>query len=440
MSRPASGDRAFTAAEELACYFDTAGEPCNIHLEVAVAGALDEAALRAAAVAALTGNEATGARRAPRGRLSPGFRWQRAGQLDTDPVTTARHGDAGQLAQLREAFLATAPPVDVAPPARLLLASGPGGDHVILNAHHAVMDGMSCLELLREIARQYRAAAGLPPARPPAGLPVPAPVPAPPAGASQPAAGRRRPARIAPDGGGGRGCGCGVHLDQLRPVPAVRPLAGGGKPTLNEALAAALVTAVGRWNAGHGRAARPVRLTIPINTRRPGTPFAAGNGSRLATVRADPFRAGSTGTLLRAVAAQARAARQAAGSPQLGRASRALAGPWCPAPVKHLAVRLVLATAAPLVVDTVMLSNLGNVADPPDFGVPGPVTMAFSVPAQLPRGLSVGVLSADGTLTIGVRYNRAILDGPATARFTALLRAALAETTTAGPPPRAGPQ
>lgn len=424
-----AGGRWFTAAEELACHFDTAAEPCNIHLETAAGGRLDEAALRSAAAAALTASARTASRRAPRGPLSRGYRWQRAGRLDADPVSAAAYADAAQLARLRERFLAAAPPVDLAPPVRLLLASGPGGDHVILNAHHAVMDGMSCLELMRDLARRYRAAAGLAPARPAAADSIPPPTGRA-AAAGPPGTGRAglrpaRPARIAAERGGGTGCG--IHLELLPAVPAVRPLAGGARPTLNETLAAALILAVGQWNSAHGRPVRPVAVTIPVNTRRPGTPFTAGNQSRLTTVRVPPLPPGAAaGPLLREVAAQARAARGAAGRPQIGWASRALAGRWCPAGARRRAVRLVLATAAPLLADTVMLSNLGNVPDPPDFGVPGAVTMAFSVPAQMPRGLSVGVITAGGRLQLGVRYNRALLDGPAAARFTALLLDALA--------------
>src|SRR5207244_3998631 len=48
------------------------------------------------------------------------------------------------------------PPLDVAPPLRFLVASGPGGGCLILNAHHAAFDGLSCLRLMREVAACYQ--------------------------------------------------------------------------------------------------------------------------------------------------------------------------------------------------------------------------------------------------------------------------------------------
>jgi NRPS condensation-like uncharacterized protein len=430
----------FTAAEELACHFDTGTEPCNIHLEVQLQGRIDEAAFRAASIAALTANQRTGCRRARHGALSLSYEWERRGQLDADPVSATTYADADQLTQLRNAFLRAAPSVDAAPPARLLLASGPAGDHVMLSVHHAVMDGLSCLQLLQDIALRYRKAADLPTAqRPavvanqavarPAGVRRPDPVPTHPEPTGTGWGGSllpRRPARIAADHGGGHGYG--LHLELLPDVPEVRPFPDGSKATLNEALTAALIMAVGHWNAGHDRPARTVRVTIPVNTRPPGASFAVGNESRLVTVSADPPGGAGTQALLRAVTAQARTARIMTG-PQIDRASRGLAGRWCPTPVKRRIVRVVLRTVAPLVVDTVMLTNLGNVPDQPDFGVPGPVTMAFSVPAQMPRGLSVGVITAGGRPQLGVRYNRALMDAAAAARFTTLMLRALQECT-----------
>jgi NRPS condensation-like uncharacterized protein len=236
-----------------------------------------------------------------------------------------------------------------------------------------------------------------------------------------------RPARIAADRGGGKGYG--LHLELLPDVPAIQPFPDGSKATLNEALTSALITAVSRWNAGHHQPSRPVRITIPVNTRRPGASFAMGNESRLVTVTTSPPDGGAgQEALLRSVVTQARTARITTG-PQVDRASRGLAGRWCPTLVKRRLVRLALRTVAPLVVDTVMLTNLGNVPDPPDFGMPGKATLAFSVPAQMPRGLSVGVITTCGQLQLGVRYNRALMDSAAAARFTTLMLRALQDCT-----------
>jgi NRPS condensation-like uncharacterized protein len=212
-------------------------------------------------------------------------------------------------------------------------------------------------------------------------------------------------------------------------IPVVREFATGGRATLNEALITSLIATIGRWNAEHGRAARLIRITVPVNARKPNELSSAGNHSRLVTIAAlPPRRQGEIWPLLLEVARQARQARQQPGPP-LGASFRGLAAIWCPAAVKRWVVRAALRTVGPLVCDTVMLTNLGNVADPPDFGAPGDTTMAFSAQAQMPRGMCVAAITAGGRLQVVFRYNRALLDQAAAARFAEKFATALGEIT-----------
>ncbi len=425
--------RAFAAPDELTCHFDSPAEPSNIHLEMRIPGRLDSSAFRLAAIAALAANPRASSRRAARGWLSGSYAWEHPARLDIDPVACTTFADAADLAAKRTDFISRSPSIDVSPPAQLLLASGPDCDHVVLNAHHATMDGLSWLDLLRDIGRRYRACTGLDPHSP--AVPItaarpdapfadahPGPVPGPRARLLP-----QRPARIAAERGGQRGYG--LQLTLLPGVPSVRPFEGGGKATLNEALITALIAAIGRWNYQHGQPARPVRITVPFNARQAGDLQAAGNHSRLVTITAVPPRPGDDiQPLMRDVADQARNARQRPG-PQLGRGSRSLAAIWCPAAVKCLIVRLVLRTVGPVVCDTAMLTNLGSVPDPPDFGQASSVTMAFTAQAQLPRGLTVGVITAGGQLQLALRYNRALFDASAADEFLAGLVTALGEVS-----------
>ncbi len=424
----------FTAPDELTCYFDSLAEPSNIHLEMRVPGRLDPHAFRVAAAAALMANPRASSRRAAHRLLSGSYAWEHPGNLDIDPVAFTTFADAAELAAKRTEFISRSPAVDVSPPAQLLVASGPDCDHVLLNAHHATMDGLSWLDLLRDIGRRYRASTGLDPDSS-AGGPVTA------TGDGAPFAGQgpgqatlrrtrlpgQRPARIAAERGGRRGYG--VHLTLLPGLPAVRPFADGTKATLNEALITALIVAIGRWNDQHGQQARPVRITVPFNARQPGDLQAAGNHSRLVTITALPPQPGAgIMPLLLDVASQARQARQRPG-PQLGRASRSLAAIWCPTALKRMVVRLALGTVGVVVCDTAMLTNLGNVPDPPNFGQAAGVTMAFSAQAQLPRGLTVGAITAGGQLQLTLRYNRALFDATAADKFAAGLVTALGEVS-----------
>ncbi len=538
----------FGLIDELNCYYDTPAEPNNIHLEVQLAGSLDYQVLRQAVAGALAA-----APRA-RGRMAAGhafrrrYTWEFPPASDVDPLSRATWSDEDELAAARARFLASAPSLRASPPVRLLLASGPDASCVILNAHHAAMDGMSSLELLRDIATRYRAIAGDPvsprpsPARPassarsaptssapassapashvpPSGAPRSSPPAShvPPSGApasSAPASGATpsgASASSAPAGGGptdgalpnsappitvplntaspssgapspgapsqgaplpgppprsrGRAAlpypvariahererrdrpdGYGLRL---LPVPGI-PRAPGA--TVNDTLIAALIATISRWNAAHrqgpgaktgaitglktGAMTGAIRITVPVNVRDPGQRGVTGNHSRIATVTADPrTAAGDLSALLAEVTRQTSALRQAprrrASAGTLGRAPG-----WCPVALKRLAVRFALRAIGPVVCDTCMLTNLGNVADPPWSGYHGPVRMALSGPAHMPRGLSVAALTADGQLRLGFRYRHALFDDAAAARFVAAFAATLAELTSGAGPRR----
>ena len=480
----------FGLADELSCYYDTPAEPCNVHVEVRVPGHLGEPALRRAAHAALAAQPRAVARRAQGGRWQRRYAWELPAHLDTDPVSAVTWTDEGELAQQRMRFLAAAPPIGQSPPLRLLFAAGPGEARVILNAHHAALDGISCLELLRAIAAHYPVTedVGVPGPRADAMLAAPAPdgapVPArladplstgpdsagPAAGASPPAVGfvdpglkpacrgtgrwpggsgpgsqlaggpqppgragwLPRPAtRIAADRRGGA-CGRAGYGFRLITWPQLPAFPGDGREprvTVNDLLITALIVAIDRWNAAHGQPSARIRITMPVNSRPAGAAGAAGNLSRLTAVTAQrPGHGYELPSVIADVARQTRRAKQGQG-PQVDPLIRALAAPWCPAAVKRRALRLLLRTAGPLFCDTSLLSNLGAVAAPPAFGHLPASHLWFSTSAHMPRGLSVGAVTVGGQLNLCLRYRRALFSEPAAASFTDGFTAALGQIT-----------
>jgi hypothetical protein len=112
----------------------------------------------------------------------------------------------------------------------------------------------------------------------------------------------------------------------------------------------------------------------------------------------------------------------------VGAALMAAARAPLPTPVKRRAIRLAVRTVGRLRCDTSLLSNLGNVAEPPRFGSLVPERMWFSTTAHMPRGLSVGAITAGGRLQVCFRYRHALFDSAAARDFVALYAAALAGT------------
>lgn len=432
----------FDVVDEVASYLDKPGEPNNIHLELRLPGPLDERAFRAAVSQAITGLPRAGARRSARSSWRPRSVWEFPDQLDCDPVSFGTWPDKAGLDRLRESFMASAPSLSAAPPLRLLVAEGPAECCVILNAHHAALDGISDIEFMRRVAAGYHQPDQ--PASPQRSEPADGPGPAGQNGSPSVAArstrrmpSARRPAagrnvtRIAAEPGADP-AGDGFQLLPLRPVRALRKGRPGAPVTVNDVLIAAHILTIWRWNTAHGWPASNIRVTIPINTRPPGQDRTAGNLTRLATitVKLPPGTEPATAGLLTEVARQTQWSKDHPG-PEADPLSRLLVVAWLPRSVKRLALRTLLRVAGPYICDTSLVTNLGNVADPPRFGKHAITRMAITAPAHMPRGLSVSAITVDGRFQLCVRFRYALLSRAAAAEFAGLYGATVDELTAA---------
>jgi NRPS condensation-like uncharacterized protein len=428
----------------VACHHDRPAEPNNVHLEVLVTGRLDERVLRQAVAEAIAAAPRASGRMAAGHPLRRRYLWEFPVSPDVDPVSRAAWLDEAELVAIRNRFLAVAPSLRTSPPVRLLLADGPRAACVLMNVHHAALDGLSALALMRDIAARYQAITGDVghqaaeiagsfaaeiPASPAArlrGSPATGPKPAE-AGQVPPAllrALRRYPAaRIAPERRrrGQRG-GQQVRLLLLPAVP--RPTSGA---TVTDLLVAALIATIARWNADHRRVPRPIAISVPVSVHGPGLPGVAGNQTRIVTVTVGPATAaGPPPALVAEVSRQLMETRKTRPKEASAGILEALPG-WCPAVLKRLAIRATLAAVGRVFCDTTMLSNLGNVTRPPWSGPGGPVRIAFSAPVHMPRGLAVSVVTADGQLQVAFRYQYALMDDRAAARLVQAFAAALEE-------------
>lgn len=448
---PRAPSQPFSLVDELSCYFDSAAEPNNVHIEIRLPGHIDVVGLRAAVTATLAGQPRARARRAATGSWRRGYLWEFPATADDDPVQATSWRTEAELAQVRVRFLAAAPRLDRSPPFLLLLASGPDHDTLILNAHHAAFDGHSCLRLLQSVAAAYSAP----------GQPRPSPQPCTPNERPlMPRRGGRTPlpwpaARIAARGRPGEGRlrrttpGYGFVLVSYPGVPVAPQPPDGPRVTVNDLLVAALVVTIAGWNqAQRGRRRqrpRPIRISVPADARTPGHNDDLGNLSRLCTITvgSPPATGPSHGAdrphavgpshgagpshaadLLADIAAQTSAAKQRPG-PQVGPALAAVAKLPVPAGARRRVLRLAIRCLGGLASDTSLLSNLGNVTDPPTFAGLVPERMWFSTSAHMPRGLAVGAITSNGELQLCFRYRRALFDDAAARDFVASYRTAL---------------
>jgi NRPS condensation-like uncharacterized protein len=90
-----------------------------------------------------------------------------------------------------------------------------------------------------------------------------------------------------------------------------------------------------------------------------------------------------------------------------------------------------LAFSGDRLVDTALLSNLGVIDEPPEFGPDAGATteMWFSAPCRMPLGLSIGTVTIGGRLHVAYRYRHPQFDGEAVARFSARYLKAIEQFT-----------
>ncbi|OIJ99266.1 hypothetical protein BIV25_09565 [Streptomyces sp. MUSC 14] len=447
----------FGTVDEVSRHWLRDAEPETVHIEVHLSGRLEPGLLRHAFAEALRRHPGVLRREAAGRWYRRRYAWEVTPDPDVDPVHFPPPGPDA-LALARKRALADCPPLSVSPPLRLeVVEPGPdaGGSVLVLTLHHTALDAPTGLRLLATTAEVYGGVTdgpGAAPARP---------RPRPGKPGALPPSPRGRPARITPDtsaAGTGRpapdgtadAAADGMLLAEL-PVPARPPRApddGTAPYTVNDQLLVAASLMVARWNRLHGVPDRPVWLNMPVDDRTNGPLMPMGNGTRLLRVPVCP-RDAADRTLLAAATpdpeAVARLLRQTAhrtqtlktappGSP-LGPSAALLTLPVLPVGVRRAVARTVRragASKAP----TLLVSNLGRVAYPLDFGDGGRSRAVwFSGPARRPSGASLTVTSTGNRLHVALRWSRALFDDTAAARLNELFARSLDLTSWRDPAP-----
>ncbi|MHC0429786.1 condensation protein [Streptomyces sp. O3] len=420
---PVPGARVpFPVVDEVTRHCLQEREPDTVHIEVHLPGRPDPARLREAFNEALARHPRILMRQAPGRWYHRRYEWELTPGPDGETVHFPPPGPHA-LKEARERALSQAPPLSASPPVRLEVVDNPDdpdGCALILVNNHTALDGPACMRVLATAAELYGGrdnAPAAPRTRPPrtpkaadgaAGDAVPMP------------SGWARPAHIAPGTPEGKP-GNGMLQAEL-PVPH-RPK---GVPyTVNDQLMVATALTLAHWNREHGRPARPMRITMPVDDRSRGTDMPIGNGTRLMEV---PFTAAeldhgqSRGRgwsteevspdrvreLLRRTCERTRALK-ALSRPQLGHGATLLTAPVLPVAWRAAVTRGLRVAAGPWM-STTLLSNIGRIPYPLDFGDAGRAKAVwFSAPAHVPRGLTVTTAATGGRLHLTLRWSKRLL-------------------------------
>ncbi|NWF25646.1 condensation protein [Streptomyces sp. PKU-EA00015] len=390
----------FPVVDEVARHCMDSSEPNTVHIEIHLPGRLSPDRLREAFAHALRRHPRALMRERTHGPFARRYEWELTDGPDTEVVSVPQPVP-GALTLARARALTAAPPLSASPPLRLEVVEEPGtpGCVLLFTVHHTALDGPSCLRIAATAAELL------------SGRPAPVvPSPVRPLAAPERRAARTpvlaRPARVAA-GRPGPVPGNAMLVAEL-PVPRREP---GASYTVNDQLMAATALTVADWNREHGAPERPLRITMPVDDRSRGPEMPIGNGTRLVEVgfTAAAVAAGADiGVLLRLTAERTRALK-ARPRPPLGRGASLLTAPVLPVGARAATTRGLTRLASPWT-STTLLSNIGRIPYPLDFGEAGRAgAVWFSAPARMPRGLTVTTASTGGRLHLVLRWSRALL-------------------------------
>ncbi|MGW0709890.1 condensation protein [Streptomyces sp. NPDC002643] len=457
-ARPARDDAArdpvripFPVVDEISRHCLQEEEPETVHIEVHLPGPLDPTRLRTAFTQALHHHPRILMRETPAHWYTRRYEWQLTEEPEVDVVTFLPPGPRA-LRDARTRALAKAPPLTLSPPVRLEVvpnfvagnrahpahpaagnrAAGaapippraaprsaelrsqpppsptPGhaatnGTVLLLTINHTALDGPACLRILATAAQLYGGQDNSPTAPPIRTTSPQTPPPTP-----QPPSNWTRPARVAP-GTPDPSPGNGLLVTDL-PIPH-RPTSA--PYTVNDQLMVTTALMLSHWNREHGAHPRPLRITMPVDDRSRDTDMPIGNGTRLVEVPFHPDELNPdhtpTPTLLTRTAERTRALKSLP-RPQLGHGASLLTAPIVPVAWRAAVTRGLRRAAAPWT-STTLLSNIGRIPYPLDFGEEAGRAHAvwFSAPARMPRGLTVTTASTAGRLHLALRWSRALL-------------------------------
>lgn len=334
--------------------------------------------------------------------------------------------DDDALAVARADLYSLRVPLAESPPLRARLAHHPAGDLVMLNVNHAAFDGFGCLRVLCSTARAYT---GTDDPLPDIDLTTARQVQSNLATEDLRTRARRlaglarklrdlalTPARIASEQSSDQS-GYGFHHTSLSAEQTKTLSSQVHHGTVNDVLVAALHLAIAGWNSDHGVATGRISVILPVNFRpREWRAEMAVNHVLMTWVTTTATDRQSPKATMEAVAAQTENIKKTGAGTTL---VEVLAlSPRLPLWAKQSLSPLLQLTGSRLV-DTALLSNLGQLDSAPSFGPDAGETIEawFSAPARMPCGLSLGVITIAECMHLVFRYRYPLFGPDAADRF-----------------------
>ncbi|WP_336326193.1 hypothetical protein [Halovenus sp. HT40] len=416
----------FTVLEEAVYNIEQTFTPWNIQLELETSEPISIDRLESAVRTACAIHPLARAQKCPASTLDTDYVWEIPDVPDAGSIT--ERTDSSSVSAARSEFYAESFDLEEEPPFRVLVLRGKGiddGDRLCLSVSHTPADGVATLRLLRTICRAYRgekpAAEGIPLAESrqlveeirPSGLSDRVQL----LGAATSHLGKLldRPSRLASDSTTGQSGWGFVHrqLDEtlFESVVENRP----ADTSINDMLLTAVHLAVDIWNSDHGDPAGKISLLMPVNLR-PEEWFydVFGMYALFESIVTRPTHRDDPQSAVEAVRSQTTTIKQEQRAAALLE-SLNLVPNVTPVGIKRRSPELLRGPGESLV-DTVMLSNLGRVPELSGIGEAEP-TLWFSPPSWQPTPVSIGVVTAGGTMQIVFRHMYTALDDAAAIEF-----------------------
>jgi NRPS condensation-like uncharacterized protein len=405
----------------------------SVHFEVRVAGAFDLDRLTEAIRVALGKHPMARARLAPTTLTARRLQWEIPDEVDHLAVAVSDD----PIDVVRSRLLSRQADLYVSPPFLAVVVRDPQGDHLMLNLHHAIFDGMSVIRFVTSIARAYTGASDVPGGPDLAeardlnkligsrSLKQFAPRAA---KVGKAILDRARLTRIAEDGGVSGDATFAVatlrlSAEETATALALRP----DGATVNDLVMAAHTLTILRWNRAHeANLGDRVSIMMPVNLRP--AEWSTEVVSNFASYLAIMIPSNVPDDLTAATAV----VRKHTGKVKDNGAAGWVIDLLEPASLIPAAVRKASAEFLPLVqkqfIETTVLSNMGRV-DLPEFGDAGETKEIWFSPPGMPVGglmpVAVGVGGVGKELFITFRTDRRMLSDEAASEFAELFHQTL---------------